>query len=231
MMQNKAILVVEDDEQIRNFIVYTLKNHGFRVIMTGDGEQALILEEKEHPDMVLLDLGLPVLDGMEVLRNVRKHSELPIIIISARDQEEEKVAALDSGADDYLTKPFSAMELMARIRVGFRHYYRTSRVDNRIVYSAGNLQIDLSGHIVTLKGEELHLTPLEYDLLVLFMKHAGKVLTKKFLMEEIYGKNCGTDTQPLRTLLAGLRRKIEDNPAAPEYIITEIGVGYRLKPE
>lgn len=231
MMRKETILVIEDDKQIRNFMCYTLKNEGFQVMESETGEQGLALVQKNKTDMLLLDLGLPGMDGMEVLKQVRKHSELPVLIISARDQEEEKVAALDLGADDYLTKPFSATELMARIRVGFRHYHRTNRRSGTAVCRTGDLMVDLSGHIVTLKGEELHLTPMEYELLVLFLKSAGKVLTKKYLMEEIYGKNCGTDTQALRALLAGLRRKIEENPAEPVYIITEIGVGYRLKAE
>lgn len=231
MMRKETILVIEDDKQIRNFMCYTLKNEGFQVMESETGEQGLALVQKNKTDMLLLDLGLPGMDGMEVLKQVRKHSELPVLIISARDQEEEKVAALDLGADDYLTKPFSATELMERIRVGFRHYHRTNRRSSTSVCRAGDLMVDLAGHIVTLKGEELHLTPMEYELLVLFLKSAGKVLTKKYLMEEIYGKNCGTDTQALRTLLAGLRRKIEENPAEPVYIITEIGVGYRLKAE
>lgn len=231
MKRNETILIIEDDKQIRNFICYTLKNEGFQVIESETGEQGLAFTEQNKTDMMLLDLGLPGIDGMEVLKRVRKHSEMPVIIISAWDQDEEKVAALDLGADDYLTKPFSATELMARIRVGFRHYYRVNSKKEASVCRAGELMVDLSGHIVTLKGEELHLTPMEYDLLLLFMKNAGKVLTKKFIMEEIYGKNCGTDTQAMRTLLAGLRRKIEENPAEPNYIITEIGIGYRLKPE
>lgn len=231
MKQKELILIVEDDEQIRNFMRYTLQNENFLVREAGSGEQALSAIEEKKPDMILLDLGLPGIDGMEVLKNIRRRSDLPVIIISARDQEEEKVAALDLGADDYLTKPFSATELMARIRVGFRHYYRANRVKEEAICQIGELVVDRAGHLVSLKGEELHLTPMEYELLVLFMKHAGKVLTKKFLMEEIYGGNCGTDTQALRTLLAGLRRKIEENPATPRYIITEIGVGYRMKLE
>lgn len=228
-INNKQILIVEDDEQIRNFMYYTLRNEGFRVIEASTGEEALPLVEERKADMLLLDLGLPGMDGMEVLERVRKEWEIPVIIISARDWDEEKVTALDAGADDYLTKPFSATELMARIRVGFRHYYRNDGIKENVVYKAGELMLDAERHMVLLRGEELHLTPMEYDLLVLFMKNAGKVLTKKFLVEEIYGKNYGTDTQALRTLMAGLRRKIEENPAVPKYIVTEIGVGYRLK--
>lgn len=228
-MQNKKILIVEDDKQIRNFMCYTLKNEGFQVLEAESGEEALLLNKSTPADMLLLDLGLPGMDGMEVLKESRKHMEIPILVVSARDQDEEKVAALDSGADDYLTKPFSAAELLARIRVGFRHYYRINRMKDRNSYQVGELFVNLERHVVMLRGEELHLTPMEYELLILFMKHAGKVLTKRFLMEEIYGKNCGADTQALRAMMAGLRRKIEENPATPAYIITEIGVGYRLK--
>lgn len=228
-MKKRKILVVEDDEQIRKFMCYILKNEEFTVMEAETGEEALVLIEEEKADMVLLDLGLPGIDGMEVLEKVRKQSEMPIIIISARDQDCEKAAALDMGADDYLTKPFSATELMARIRVGFRHYYRVSKSSFKEVYKVGELSVDQASHIVMLKGEQLHLTPMEYDLLLLFMKNAGKVLTKNYLLKEIYGENCGTDTQALRALMAGLRRKIEENPATPRYIVTEIGVGYRIK--
>lgn len=230
-MQNEKILIIEDDEQIRNFMCYALKNEGFQILQSETGEQALAVTQKEQIEMLLLDLGLPGMDGTEVLKAVRKHSEIPVIIISARDQDEEKAAALDMGADDYLTKPFSVTELMARIRVAFRHYHRTKGADEGVAYEIADLRVDLEKHTVLLKGEEVHLTPMEYELLVLFMKNAGKVLTKKFLLEEIYGKNYGTDTQALRTLMAGLRRKIEENPAQPKYIITEMGVGYRIKLE
>lgn len=229
MVYNRKILIVEDDEQIRNFMCYTLKNEGFQMLEADTGEKGVVLAEKEKADMLLLDLGLPGMDGMEVLKRIRKRSEIPVIIISARDQDEEKAEALDMGADDYLTKPFSATELMARIRVGFRHYYRACRMNDSIVYEIGGLSVDLSSHLVMLEGREIHLTPMEYELLVLFMKNAGKVLTKRFLLEEIYGNNCGADTQALRSLMAGLRRKIEENPAQPVYIITETGIGYRIK--
>lgn len=228
-MWNRKILVVEDDAQIRNFICYTLKNEGFLVMEAKTGEEALQLMEQERADMLLLDLGLPGIDGMVVLAKVRGKSEIPVLVISARDQDEEKVTVLDMGADDYLTKPFSAMELMARIRLGFRHYYRIRSLHAEECFVAGELSVDTERHMVMLKGEECHLTPMEYDLLVLFMRNAGKVLTKKYILQEIYGEHYGSDTQALRTLMAGLRRKIEENPAMPRYIVTEIGVGYRMK--
>lgn len=229
---SKNILIVEDDEQIRNFMCYTIRNEGFQVTEASTGEEALQIlqiKNKKKADMLLLDLGLPGMDGMEVLKTIRRDSEIPVIIISARDQDGEKVTALDAGADDYLTKPFSATELLARIRVAFRHYCRNDNFKEETVYSLGEITLDMENHAVSMKGQELHLTPMEFDLLALFMKNAGKVLTKKFLVEEIYGKNYGTDTQALRTLMAGLRRKIEENPAVPQYIVTEIGVGYRIK--
>lgn len=228
-MHNEKILIVEDDKQIKNFMHYTLKSEGFQIKEADSGEQALQMYEQEQLHMILLDLGLPGIDGIEVLKKIRTHSEIPVIIISARNQDEEKVAALDLGADDYLTKPFSAAELMARIRVGFRHFYKDNREKEEIQYRIRELSVDITGHRVFLGKKEVHLTPMEYELLILLMKHAGKVLTKKFLLEEIYGKNYGTDTQALRALMAGLRRKIEANPGVPEYILTEIGIGYRIK--
>ena len=171
------------------------------------------------------------MDGMEVIRKVREWSDVPIIVVSARDQDREKAAALDAGADDYLTKPFSATELMARIRVALRHLSQMSKMQVRPILSVGELTMDLEKHLVSLKGELLHLTPLEYSLLSLLFKNMGKVLTTQAILKEIYGVGYGTDTQALRALMAGLRRKIEEVPAKPRYILTEIGVGYRLVDE
>ena len=184
-------------------------------------------------DLILLDLGLPDIDGMDILRRIREKSEVPIIIVSARDQDKEKVLALDEGADDYLTKPFSATELMARIRVALRHYKRmtthTANNEDDGVYEYGDLKIDNRAHMVWKKGEEIHLTPLEYQLLLLFIKNPGKVLTYRTILKTIWGDGYGEDTQVLRSVMASTRRKIEENPAKPQYIETEIGVGYRLK--
>ena len=180
---------------------------------------------------MLLDLGLPDFDGMEVIKKVREWSEVPIIVVSARDQDNEKAAALDGGADDYLTKPFSATELMARIRVALRHSHRTAVSTQQTVYAVGGLSIDLERHLVFLDGAELHVTPMEYSLLSLFFRNVGKVLTTQYIIREIYGPGYGNDTQALRALMAGLRRKIEKSPAKPRYILTEIGVGYRLVDE
>ncbi len=228
----ECILVVEDDKQIRNFIGYSLEQEGFKYISSGTGQGALSLLVSERIDLMLLDLGLPDIDGMEVIRRVREWSELPIIVVSARDQDKEKAAALDLGADDYLTKPFSATELLARIRVALRHLYKQHTADrSQNLLQAGELRMDLEKRLVSLSGQEIHLTPMEYSLLALLFKNIGKVLTTRQILKEIWGAGYGSDTQALRALMAGLRRKIEKNPAKPRYIITEIGVGYRLVDE
>lgn len=230
--QTEKILVVEDDSQIRNFICYALKREGYSSLFTaGTAQQALSLLVSEQIDMMLLDLGLPDFDGMEVIKKVREWSDIPIIVVSARDQDQEKANALDSGADDYLTKPFSATELMARIRVAFRHHQKAENGKAQTRASVGDLAMDFEKHLVYLKDEEIHLSPMEYSLLSLFFRNIGKVLTTGYILKEIYGPGYGTDTQALRALMAGLRRKIEPNPAKPRYILTEIGVGYRLVDE
>ncbi len=228
---HEYVLVVEDDVQIRNFICYSLRAEGFRCVTADTGEGALSLLVSEPIDLMLLDLGLPDVDGMEVIRKVREWSEMPIIVVSARDQDKEKAAALDEGADDYLTKPFSATELLARIRVALRHFYRQNGSKTPTSYQVGGLRLDLAKRLVFLDDVQLHVTPMEYKLLVLFFKNTGKVLTTKYILKEIWGAGYGSDTQVLRALMAGLRRKIEKNPAKPRYIMTEIGVGYRLVDE
>lgn len=227
---HEVILVVEDDPQIRNFISYVLKMEGFTSVTAGNAQGALNRLVTEPVDMMLLDLGLPDVDGMEVIKRVREWSEIPIIVVSARDQDKEKAAALDAGADDYLTKPFSATELLARIRVALRHLYRHGTPKTQYLYQIGDLCLDMEKHLASLKGEELHLTPMEFQLMQLFMKNAGKVLTSSYIMKEVWGA-ATSDTQPLRALMAGLRRKIEENPAKPRYLLTEIGVGYRMAGE
>ncbi len=228
---DEMILIVEDDTQIRNFIAYILKQEGFSYITTGTAQGAVSTLVSEHIDLMILDLGLPDFDGMEVINKVRQWSELPIIVVSARDQDKEKAAALDAGADDYLCKPFSATELLARIRVAIRHLYKSGRSQTHPILSVGELSVDLEKRQVFLKGETLHVTPLEYSLLTLLFKNIGKVLTTQYIIKEVYGVGYGTDTQALRALMAGLRRKIEPVPAKPRYILTEIGVGYRLVDE
>ncbi|MDD6070355.1 MAG: response regulator transcription factor [Clostridiales bacterium] len=233
-MIEEKILVIEDDIQIQNFMVYTLENAGFTVKGVACGQDGIDYMIRENADLILLDLGLPDMDGMDVLHKIREWSEVPIIIVSARDQDKEKAAALDDGADDYLTKPFSATELMARIRVALRHYYRmTNRKEKDIpddtIYVNGELMLDNGRHMVQKNGEEIHFSPLEYNLLHLFMQNPGKVLTYHTILQKIWGEGYGEDTQVLRSVMASTRRKIEKNPAKPEYIQTEIGVGYRMR--
>lgn len=229
--RNITVLIVEDDTQIRNFIAYTLRQEGFACFAEGTAQSAMSVLVTQKIDLMLLDLGLPDFDGMEVIAKVRGWSQIPIIVVSARDQDREKAAALDAGADDYLTKPFSATELLARIRVAIRHMQMSAQTQTRPELSVGDLVINLEARQVFLSGEPLHVTPLEYSLLSLFFKNVGKVLTTQYIIREIYGAGYGTDTQALRALMAGLRRKIEPIPAKPRYIMTEIGVGYRLVSE
>ena len=229
--RSELFLVVEDDARISNFICYTLAQEGFAVMTSDTAQGALSLLVSQPVDLMLLDLGLPDADGMDVIRRVREWSELPIIVVSARDQDREKAAALDAGADDYLTKPFSGTELMARIRVAIRHMYKESAGRQQAVSEVGKLKIDFNRRLTFLDDAEVHLTPMEYSLMAIMFQNIGKVLTTGALIKELYGPGYGNDTQALRTLMAGLRRKIEVNPAKPRYILTEIGVGYRLVDE
>lgn len=229
--KKETILVVEDDSQIRNFITYTLAQEGFNYQTASNGQQAMSILVSSKIDLMLLDLGLPDIDGMEIIEKLRSWSEMPIIVVSARDQDKEKATALDTGADDYLTKPFSATELMARIRVAIRHLNKTLKPQIQPEIKVGELSIDFEKRQVSLNNSPIHVTPMEYNLLSLFFKNIGKVLTTQFIIKEIYGVGYSTDTQALRALMAGLRRKIETIPAKPRYIQTEIGVGYRLVDE
>ncbi len=227
----ERVLVVEDDLKISRFICYTLETEGLRHCEAGSGAEALEHLSAGDVDLMLLDLGLPDMDGKKLIARVREWSEMPIIVVSARDQDHEKAAALDLGADDYLTKPFSTTELMARIKVAIRHLHMFNVGKEQTVLQVGDLSIDLAKRLVYLSGEEIHMTPMEYSLLSLLFRNMGKVLTTGFIITEIYGKTYGTDTQALRALMAGLRRKIEENPGKPRYIRTEVGVGYRLVDE
>lgn len=229
--RSELLLVVEDDEKINKFICYALGQENFNVLSADTAQGALSLLVSQPVDLMILDLGLPDFDGMDVIKKVREWSELPIIVVSARDQDREKAAALDAGADDYLSKPFSATELMARIRVAIRHLYKESSGRRQVSAEVGGLRIDFDKRLVYLDETEVHLTPLEYSLLAMMFRNIGKVLTTGALIRELYGPGYGTDTQALRTLMAGLRRKIEANPAKSRYILTEIGVGYRLVDE
>lgn len=228
---NERILVVEDDCQIRNFIKYIIEKEGYKLFNACNGENALSIIVSEKIDLIILDLGLPDFDGIKIIEKIREWSEVPIIVVSARDQDKDKVLALDTGADDYITKPFSASELLARIRVAIRHLNKHNMNTIQTSFSVGDLVIDFEKRVVSIKDEKIHLTPNEYSLITLLAKNAGKVITTSIILKEIWGLNYGSDTQALRALMAGLRRKIEDVPAKPRYIITEIGVGYRLVDE
>ena len=232
-MENKQnILVVEDDKPIKNFITASLVSQGYKYIETDKGNEAIVLAMSHNPDLIVLDLGLPDIDGIEVIKKVREWSNIPIIVVSARENEKQKVEALDSGADDYLTKPFGIGELMARVRVSLRHKAVSSTKDkNNDIFSIKNLVVDFSKRQVMINNEQIHLTPIEYKIMTLLCKYQGKVLTHNFIIRQIWGSQLGSETQSLRVFMASLRRKIEKNPAQPEYIYTEVGVGYRLVDE
>ena len=229
-MNNKPyILVVEDDRPIRNFITASLGAQGFNYIETEKGNEAIALSMSYNPDLIILDLGLPDIDGIEVVAKIREWSKIPIIIVSARENERQKIEALDKGADDYLTKPFGIGELLARIRVSLRHR-ATNQTENENMdtFKVKDLLVDFIKRKVIINNEEMHLTPIEYKIMALLCKYSGKVLTHNFIIHEIWGSAMGNETQSLRVFMASLRRKIEKNPAQPEYIYTEVGVGYRL---
>lgn len=219
------ILIVDDERPIRRFLS-TLLSEQYTVIEASNGEEAIHMAASEHPDIIILDLGLPDIDGVEVTRRLREWAATPIIIISVREQENEKIAALDAGADDYLTKPFGAGELMARLRVALR---RNNQEPNEPIFRTGGLTLDLTHRTVTLDGQAVTLTPNEYDLLRSLAKHAGKVLTHHQLLRAVWGTGYESETHILQVNISNLRRKIEADPARPAYIVTEPGVGYRLK--
>ncbi|HDQ15407.1 MAG TPA: response regulator [Sediminispirochaeta sp.] len=227
------ILLVEDDEPIRRFIRTSLKNSGYRVIESNSGEGALALAASHVPDLMILDLGLPDIDGVKVIEGLRDWSSMHIIIVSARGKEKSKVEALDTGADDYITKPFSMDELSARVRAGLRRMSQLGSAGGSKckIFNVGELSFDLDRRRVLKKGAEIHLTPREYRLLILMAQNSGKVLTHRFLLREIWGPGSENETQYLRVFMANLRRKIESDPAQPMYIFTEIGVGYRFVDE
>jgi two-component system KDP operon response regulator KdpE len=223
------ILIVEDEPQMQKFLRTCLDAEGYRVIEATRGQDALDLARTHNPDLILLDLGLPDMDGTAVTTSLREWCVQPIIIISARGQEEDKVRALDVGADDYLTKPFGTNELMARIRVALRRSTRAGqdRPDPKIVI--GDLELDLDKRLVLVGGEEVHLTPNEYKLLALLMKNPGRVLTHRQLLKDVWGPAYATQTHYLRVYMGQLRHKLEHDAARPRYLVTEPGVGYRLK--
>jgi two-component system, OmpR family, KDP operon response regulator KdpE len=222
-----SILVVDDEQSMRRFLRVSLENAGYRVFEAENGETGLSLAASKNPDLVLLDLGLPDQDGLTVTARLREWAKVPIIVISARGREEDKVTALDQGADDYLTKPFGVGELLARIRVALRR--ATTTEAGTPEFSLGELRVDLSRRQVFLKGEEVHLTPIEYKLLSLLIQNAGRVLTHRQLLREVWGPNSVEHTHYLRVYMGQLRHKLEENPSRPAYITTEPGVGYRLR--
>jgi two-component system KDP operon response regulator KdpE len=218
-------LVIDDEVQIRRLLRITLEANGYRVIEAAGGQDGLTQAATRRPDVVLLDLGLPDLDGVAVLKRLREWSHVPVVVLSVRDRDEDKIAALDNGADDYVTKPFSTAELLARLRVALRH---TLPVADNAVFRMGELEIDLSSRRVTLKGEEVRLTETEYALLRLLVRHGGKVLTHQHLLREVWGPDYVDQTHYLRVYVARLREKLEAIPSKPELLITEPGIGYRL---
>ena len=225
-----SILLIEDEENIRSFISTALKNTNYKITTAKGGNDGLHLSASLCPDLILLDLGLPDLDGMEVIRKLRSWSSIPVIVISARTNEHEKARALDLGADDYITKPFGTVELLARIRTSLRHTHQMQDMASTepAPYHYKELTIHFENHVVTLSEENIHLTQIEYKLLTLLAKNSGKVLTYTYLMEKIWGPYTDNNNQILRVNMANIRRKIEKNPAAPEYVFTEIGIGYRM---
>jgi len=219
------ILVVDDERSIRRFLSASLSGL-YEVVQASDGEEALRAVVNEKPDLLILDLGLPDIDGVEVTRRLREWTQLPIIVVSVREQESDKIAALDAGADDYLTKPFGAGELMARIRVALR---RSAQPDSQVVFTSDDLTVDLSSRTVSVDGHEISLTPTEYDILRALVQHAGKVLTHRQLLHTVWGIAYEDENHLLRVNVSNLRRKVEKDPARPQHVITEPGVGYRLK--
>lgn len=229
-MNKPVILVVEDDAPVRNLISTTLKTHEYKYLTAPTGQEAVMMASSHNPDVVFLDLGLPDMDGVEVIRQIRSWSNMPIIVISARSEDEDKITALDAGADDYLTKPFSVEELLARLRVTIRRLSMMKAGSNTdsSVYTNGNLKIDYSAGCAFLSGEELKLTPIEFKLLCLLAKNTGKVLTHTYITQNIWGRSWDNDIASLRVFMVTLRKKLETSPDSPEYIQTHVGIGYRM---
>ena len=227
-MNKPLILVVEDDAPVRNLITTTLKAHDYKFITAQNGNNAIMEASSHNPDVVLLDLGLPDIDGVEVIERIRTWSDMPIIVISARSEDKDKIDALDAGADDYLTKPFSVEELLARLRVTQRRLSANRNEGASSVFINGALRIDYAAGCAYLGDEELHLTPIEYKILCLLSANVGKVLTHTFITQKIWGAAWENNVSSLRVFMATLRKKIESTPDSPQYIQTHIGVGYRM---
>ena len=229
-MNKPLILVVEDDHAIRSLITTTLETQQYRFHKAETGAQAIMEAASQRPDVILLDLGLPDMDGINVIQKIRSWSNVPIIVISARSEDRDKIDALDAGADDYLTKPFSVEELLARLRVTFRRiqYHDHLSSEDRAHFTNGDIKIDYASGCVYFKGEELHLTPIEYKLLSLLSRNVGKVLTHTYILKEVWGSVQNSDIPSLRVFMAILRKKLERDPKGPKYIQTHVGVGYRM---
>ncbi len=231
MATNPIILLIEDDAHIRRFLRASLVTQGYELIEAAAGKEGLALAASRVPDVVLLDLGLPDMEGLEVIQQLRSWSNVPIIVLSARGQERDKVANLDAGADDYLTKPFGVGELLARMRVALRKAAPAEEGRPEESYSLGNLRVDFQRRLVFRGQEEVHLTPIEYKLLSALIKHRGKVVTHRQLLKEVWGPSYIEQNPYLRIFILNLRRKLEDDPTRPQYLLTEPGVGYRLRDE
>jgi two-component system, OmpR family, KDP operon response regulator KdpE len=228
-MNNKAnIIVIEDEAQIRRFLRTALTSEGYQVAEAETGKQGLAEAATRKPDLVILDLGLPDMDGVEVIKGIREWSSVPVIILSARSQESDKISALDAGADDYLVKPFGVGELLARIRASLRHVFSAASGHEEGIFSVDKLTVDMIHRKVTVDGAEVHLTPIEYRLLTVLVRHAGKVLTHRMLLKEVWGPNYVERAHYLRIYMGILRHKLEKDPARPRFLLTEVGVGYRL---
>jgi two-component system KDP operon response regulator KdpE len=225
------ILLVEDEPQLRRYLRVTLTPHGYRLLEAVNAREGELMAASHHPDLILMDLGLPDQDGLELTRRLREWCSVPIIVVSARGQEQDKIQALDQGADDYLTKPFGSGELLARIRVALRHVSHDPTAAPTPVFQLGDWRIDQTRREVTVAGQQVHLTPNEYKLLTTLVKHAGLVLTHHQLLKEVWGSVQGAQPHYLRVYMAQLRQKLEADPARPKYLITEPGVGYRLRTE
>ena len=230
MLQKLSILVIEDEKSICDFITKTLNAQNYKTTSAHTGKDGLAILTSALPDLVLLDLGLPDMDGLDIIQQTRRWSSLPIIVISARTQEREKVAALDAGADDYITKPFGTDELLARIRTAIRHSNKimTDSMNNNRPYSAKGLTVDFDKRLVTVDGNEIHLTRVEYKIVSMLAKKSGKVITYSSLIDQVWGPYADDNNRILRVNMANIRRKLEKNPGEPVYIFTELGIGYRM---
>lgn len=230
MVQKLSVLVIEDEKSICDFIAKTLNASDYKAVTAGSGKEGLAILTSALPDLVLLDLGLPDMDGIDIIKQTREWSSLPIIVISARVQEREEVAALDAGADDYITKPFGTDKLLARIRTAIRHSNKIvdDKVNSTRPYSARGLVVDFGKRLVTVEGKEIHLTRVEYKIVSMLAQNSGKVITYSSLIEQVWGPYADDNNRILRVNMANIRRKIEKNPGEPEYIFTELGVGYRM---